>query len=176
MLEFLLPLLLLVLLWALYWWFARRTRASRDRASLDWSSGGASTARGESSETSGPARGGETVDAPELTGWKRVAEWLGIVVVVELATLGAWRLFLGKEWPSTREGWIALLLLGPPLYFVSEVVSDWLFSRLFSWIDRVSGGSPEEAVSGRRIWVALVTFLGFLAVLASFLWMIGEIP
>lgn len=170
------PLLLLVLLWTLYWGFVRRTRAFRRTGDPGGAFGDPSAVEAQAARVPGAPSGTGTGDTPPLTGWRRLKEWIEIVLVVELVTLGSWRFVFRNEWPSTREGWIALLLLGPPLYFLSEMVSEWLFSRLFSWIDRVSGDPLEEPFSGRRIVVALVIFFAFLAVLASFLWMIGAIP
>lgn len=176
MTEVLPSFLLLVLLWALYWGFVRRIRTARETEVPGRSVGHPSTVQERTVETSSAPGEIGPGDAPPRTGWWRLWDWGEIVLVVELATLFSWRFIFQNEWPSTREGWIALLLFGPPLYFLSEKVSNWLFSRLYSWIDRVSGDPPEVPVSGRRIVVALATFFAFLAVLASFLWMIGEIP
>ncbi len=85
------------------------------------------------------------------------------LIVVEVVVLLSFGI-----WPTTRRGWILLLVLGPPAYLLAEWVSDLVFER----VEKLGGGS-SSVLSWRRVLVALIAFLVLISLVVPVLWAAG---
>lgn len=96
---------------------------------------------------------------------QRIGVFVLFLIGVEVAVL----LAFGGPWPTTRRGWILLLVLGPPIYLLSE----WLSDRVMARVEKLGGEANGHVLSWRRVLVALIAFLVLISLVVLVLWLAG---
>lgn len=103
--------------------------------------------------------------SPAPSALQRIGVFVLFLFGVEVAVL----LAFGGPWPATRRGWILLLVLGPPVYLLSE----WLLDRVFARVEKLDSEPKGRLFSWRRVLVALIVFLVLIALVGLVLWLAG---
>lgn len=102
---------------------------------------------------------------PAPSALQRIGVFFLFLFGVEVAAL----LAFGGPWPATRRGWILLLVLGPPVYLLSE----WLLGRVFARVEKLDSEPKGRLLSWRRVLVALIVFLVLISLVGLVLWFAG---
>lgn len=103
--------------------------------------------------------------SPSSSALQRIGLFVLFLIGVEVAAL----LAFGGPWPTTRRGWILLLVLGPPVYLLSE----WLSDRVLARFEKLGGEANGRLLSWRRVLVALIAFLLLISLAVLVLWLAG---